>query len=553
MRMPALLQFQKILVALTMLTLAPGSHGQTAAPGTAPPIDLAAQIAAMIAEPAVARAHWGVVVTAMNGTLIAAFNEGQFFQPASNTKLFTTAAALALLKSDTRFKTLVIAQSPPVEGTLKGDLVLRGDGDAYLSNREVPYIAQKTPGHTSAKLPALHVLDDMADQVAATGLKTIEGSIIGDDTLFPREPYAPDWSADDLLWGYGAPVSALTVSDNQIKLTIAPGKLPPDHPGSAARNPTHPIISLDPATAFYTIQNDAVTTDSKSKTALGIERIAGSRTLRVFGTIAEDAAPEIDEVAIDDPAQYAAISFKERLETRGLKVTGGAVSRHKFATATDGFLKQTNTPVDALRAESTGNIISCLSCKVSQSVPVQTVLASHDSATLEEDVIITNKESQNLHAELLLHQLAVAYGADGSTAQGARVIRQFLVNSGVDPLDFVFYDGSGLSGHDLVTPRAIAKLLQFAATQPWFATYKASLPVGGIDGSLASRFEKAPLKARIFAKTGTLGEARALSGYLECASGKTIIFSILCGNHAPGSTADREVMDRIVAAIAAAN
>ena len=98
----------------------------------------------------------------------------------------------------------------------------------------------------------------------------------------------------------------------------------------------------------------------------------------------------------------------------------------------------------------------------------------------------------------------------------------------------MFYDGSGLSGHDLVTPRATVRLLQYASGQPWFAEWKKSLPVGGVDGSLEGRFAKAPLKEHVFAKTGTLGEARALSGYLDCASGKTVIFSILVGNHAPG-------------------
>jgi len=105
----------------------------------------------------------------------------------------------------------------------------------------------------------------------------------------------------------------------------------------------------------------------------------------------------------------------------------------------------------------------------------------------------------------------------------------------------------------LVTPRATARLLQYASGQPWFADWKSSLPVGGVDGSLEERFAKAPLKGKVFAKTGTLGEARALSGYLECASGKTVIFSIMVGNHLPQTHADRDVMDRIVAAIAAAN
>ncbi len=132
-------------------------------------------------------------------------------------------------------------------------------------------------------------------------------------------------------------------------------------------------------------------------------------------------------------------------------------------------------------------------------------------------------------------------------------MRAFLEQAGIDKDDFVFFDGSGLSGHDLVTPRATVRLLQYASTQPWFADWKKSLPVGGEDGSLVERFGKAPLKDHVFAKTGTLGEARALSGYLEGASGKTVIFSIMVGNHTPQTSADREAMDKIVAAIAAAN
>src|SRR6185503_8210801 len=118
---------------------------------------------------------------------------------------------------------------------------------------------------------------------------------------------------------------------------------------------------------------------------------------------------------------------------------------------------------------------------------------------------------------------------------------------------FYFFDGSGLSGHDLVTPRATARLLQFASTQPWFTDWRRTLPVGGEDGSLIERFPKAPLKDHVFAKTGTLGEARALSGYLDCASGKTVIFSIMVDNHVPRSHADEIAMDKIVQAIAATN
>jgi D-alanyl-D-alanine carboxypeptidase/D-alanyl-D-alanine-endopeptidase (penicillin-binding protein 4) len=183
----------------------------------------------------------------------------------------------------------------------------------------------------------------------------------------------------------------------------------------------------------------------------------------------------------------------------------------------------------------------------------ETVLAQHMSRALIEDMVVTNKVSQNLHAEMFLRNVGVAVTGEGSNVNGVRVVRAFLEHAGVDKDDYVFFDGSGLSGHDLVAPRATARLLQFASTQPWFADWKRTLPVGGEDGSLVERFPKAPLKDHVFAKTGTLSEARALSGYLDCASGKTVIFSIMDSAHTPRSNADREAMDKIVGLIAAAN
>ena len=147
------------------------------------------------------------------------------------------------------------------------------------------------------------------------------------------------------------------------------------------------------------------------------------------------------------------------------------------------------------------------------------MLASKTSAPLAEDVTLTLKVSQNLHAEMLLHRLGGGGRACASRIRRQRergCVRGFLLHAGLDPADFVFYDGSGLSGHDLVTPRATAQLLAYATKQPWFAQWKAALPVGGEDGTLSSRFPDAPLKDHLFAKTGTLGESRGafgLSGY----------------------------------------
>jgi serine-type D-Ala-D-Ala carboxypeptidase/endopeptidase (penicillin-binding protein 4) len=167
--------------------------------------------------------------------------------------------------------------------------------------------------------------------------------------------------------------------------------------------------------------------------------------------------------------------------------------------------------------------------------------------------VVTNKVSQNLHAEIILRTLGKLESSDGSLLEGTRVVRQFLISAGVAPTDFVLYDGCGLSPQDLVTPRAFTTLLAYAARQSWGQAFRTSLPVGGVDGSLSARFKEPLLDGKVFAKTGTLGEARALSGYLVAASGQTVVFSIMCSDHSPSLPAERAAMDKIVAAIAESN
>jgi D-alanyl-D-alanine carboxypeptidase/D-alanyl-D-alanine-endopeptidase (penicillin-binding protein 4) len=515
--------------------------------------DLAKKIAEVLAEPDVARAHWGIDVTAMDGSPIYSLNEGQLFQPASNTKLFTTATAMALLGANATFETKVIAMGTySTPGKLTGDVVLVGGGEANISGREIPYV----PPAMRPKVPAgqvpppgpppLRYLEDLADQVAKTGLKVVNGDIVGDDTLFPWEPYPSDWSIDDAVWGYGAPVSALTINDNQMVLTVTPG--------SAVGMPAS--VMLNPAVPYYTVQVAGLTTGpAKTGSHVQIERAPGSKVLRVYGSIATDAQPDEEEIAIHDPAEYAALALKGMLEARGVVVTGVAKAKHIESFDPRGFLEETKSLVPA---ENLSPSWSCTAIGTEPGAPAQvSTLASRQSVPLAEDVVVTNKVSQNLHAEILLRHLGKRSSLNAcksSLAGGAQIVLSFLTTkAGLDPDDFVFYDGSGLSGHDLVAPRATVRLLQFATTQPWFADWKKSLPVGGEDGSLISRFGKAPLKDHVFAKTGTLSEARALSGYLECVSGKTVIFSVMVSAHTPGSAADRVAMDKIVALIASQN
>ena len=179
------------------------------------------------------------------------------------------------------------------------------------------------------------------------------------------------------------------------------------------------------------------------------------------------------------------------------------------------------------------------------------VLAKHVSVPVAQDITVTNKVSQNLHAELLLRLLGKAFAKDGSLAQGTRVVRQFMVNAGVSDADFFFYDGSGMSMDDRIAPRAYTQLLSYASRQAWGEAWRSTFPVAGVDGSLYGRFRNSPLKGKLWAKTGTLNETNALSGYLQTASGKTLAFSILVNGHRPGSTAEVPAMEKICEAIAA--
>ena len=543
--------------------------GQTAV-GSAKPLPLDQQIAALVADPAVAHAHWGVMVTTLDGKPIYALNEGQLFQPASNAKLFTTVMAMALLGEDERFETQAVASGEiDKQGVLHGDLKLVGGGDASFGTQDLPYLppAQR-PKATPPAAQTIPDIEELADKVYATGLRRIEGNVLGDDWRMIWEPYPPGWDLDDLVYGYGAPVSALSVHDNEIEVTTSPVVMV--NAGGHSSFP-HAPVPTSPDLPYYSIDNEVLHSwqdqprDCDKYTAY--QRDLGSKNLVVFGEQASQT-PCTQAVAIADPAEYAAMAFKAALERRGVVVTGTAQAKHLIwrdtnpTTRVDDFVHMIMPYLlkgSYQRAFQRGGECMAQSASGGPNETQQTVLATHESHPLSEDVTYTLKVSQNLHAEVLLRDVGVAYSCMGSQGAGLTALREYLPHVGIDPGDFTLVDGSGMSGHDLVTPRAVAKLLSFAAhdpktgaPQPWFAAWKASLPVGGVDGTLADRFTAAPLKGHVFAKTGTMGEANALSGYLECASGQTVIFSILVGNHLPGDSEDRDAMDKIVAAIAAA-
>jgi D-alanyl-D-alanine carboxypeptidase/D-alanyl-D-alanine-endopeptidase (penicillin-binding protein 4) len=242
-------------------------------------------------------------------------------------------------------------------------------------------------------------------------------------------------------------------------------------------------------------------------------------------------------LALEDPADFTARAFLAMLRQRGITVTGTAKPRHRESVDTESLRKEQEGPMP-LTPSTLQTVTTAPAGK--------RVLASHISPPLIEDMTVTMKVSQNLHAEITLRTLGKLLARDGSLGQGTRVVRQFLISIGVRPQDFFFFDGSGLSNQDLITPRAATTLLAYASRQPWGASWRSTMPVAGVDGTLSSRFTHSPVKGRLDAKTGTLGEVRGLSGYLTTTSGRTLAISILVNDHQPDSKAESKAMDQLV-------
>lgn len=430
------------------------------------------------------KGEWGLLIAdAATGEILYEQNADRYFVPASNMKLFTTALALTKLGPGYRFHTTLETSGTISNGVLTGNVVLVGRGDPNLSNRKFPYqLKEEFDG------PPEKVLAELADGLVAKGVKEISGDVIGDDSYFPRERYPSGWEIDDMVWEYGAAISSIVVDDNTVTLTLAPG----DQPGSPVQS------NESPATPDFLVQNDVVTSAPDVKPDLTLTREPGSSLVVVKGTMPAGSAPRKLVLAVEEPAQHAATVLKRLLEDRGVRVDGVARARHE-APKTQGD---------------------------------PTVLAEHVSVPLSDAVTLINKISQNLHAEMLLRTVARQGGMWATDDDLMKVPQDFYASAGIDPDDLIQSDASGLSRHDLLTPRAIVALLTFAQKQPWFDTYFNSLPVAGVDGTLEDRMKNTIAAGHIHAKTGSVVHVRTLSGFADTQSGRRLIFSFLSNNQA---------------------
>ena len=462
---------------------------------------LAERVRAALERPALSGTRWGLLVVDDTGREVVAIAPDERFVPASNTKMFTIAAAFMTIPGIATATPAAAVRLEARSGRREPDVVLVGSGDATLADRA---------GCAS------NCLSHLADAVARSGVRAVH-DVIGDDRLFPDERWGPGWSWNNLQTRSGTATSALTVNDNEVAFSVAPA--------NAAGQP--PTVTWVKGDAYYALANEATTVASGAKNEVQVERLPGTRTVRVYGTVAIGATPDVQRLGIEDPAHFAATRFRRLLEARGIRVTGDAVARHRPLLTGD----------DAARRPS----------------PSPAPLARLVAPPLAANLINAQKVSQNLHTELLLRQVGLAAGGSGSIADGHAVVRRMLDRAGVARRSYDFSDGSGMSTYNRVSPRAAVQFLRWTAAQPWGAAFRETLPIAGVDGTLSGRFVGTPLAGRLFAKTGTLNGVNALAGFLKTASGRELTFALYANDRPAGSPSATAAAEAALLLISAEN
>jgi len=451
-------------------------------------------------------ATWGALVVSLTrGDTLLSYRADRRFVPASNAKLFTTAAALHYLGPDFRFITALFAGGPVRDGTLYGDLVLYGTGDPTFGL------------DTAALAP-------FADSVVLAGIRRVNGDLVGDASFLGAELAGPGWAPENLDQWFAAPPSALGAAENLVEIVVEPG----DARGDAA------TVTMDPPNDYFSIRSTVTTGRPRSRTRINLRRGLSPTLLTLTGTISPWRRAWRTYAVVQEPAQFAAGLLRSLLAARGVAVSGTARG------ATDDAAGRGRRLLAGARGGGGGG--------GEEGDPLAGAIAVRRSESLGDLVGMINRRSHNLSAELVFRSIGRSVGGAGTFASGARAVAQFLRDTvGIVPGSFTVSDGSGLSILDEATPRALVQLLAYERRAPEAEVFWRSLPVAG-DG-LRGRMEDTPAEGRLRAKTGTLKNASALAGYVSAANGEELAFSILV-NDAWRINRARRVQDVIGARLA---
>jgi len=491
-----------VFITVSLLAVLLITAGCTDSPATPPASSsFESKLSTITSAPRYTHASWGIIIVdPATGTSLYESNADQMYVPGSTTKLFSSAAALEVLGPDYRFRTPVFAMgSVDDNGKLDGNLVLVASGDLNLGGRTLPdgTIAYTDIDHGDANalggailVPTNPVagLDDLASQVKDAGITEVSDVAI-DDRLF---------TTTDLGKTYA--ISPIMINDDQIDITITPAA-----PGAA------PSLAMRPQTAAYHLVNRVTTGPAGDPLAVSItENLTG--TIVVQGTIAADAGPVNQTYTVKTPAAFARTLFIEALTRQGIRMTAAATGDNPSAT------------LPAPAAYTGARKVAELS-----------------SPPFSEDVKLTLKVSQNLHADTYVSLIAAASNKtgfyDGMVEEGT-----ILSSLGLDTRGVSLGDGEGGVSEDRISPRSAAELLTIMTRRPYAEMYVNALPILGVDGSLATSCSPgSPARGRVYAKTGTTGTydplnnrgillAKSLAGYVDTSHGRRLVFAIYVNN-----------------------
>jgi D-alanyl-D-alanine carboxypeptidase/D-alanyl-D-alanine-endopeptidase (penicillin-binding protein 4) len=430
------------------------------------------------------RGVWAVDVMSMaTGDHLYRLNADKWMMPASNLKILTLAAAAETLGWDYRFKTTLEARGPIEGGVLKGDLVVRSNGDPTINGRN---------GRAES------VFREWTSAITAAGITAVEGRVIGDDQAFDDEGIGAGWAWDYLQYDYAAPVGALELNENTATLRVAAGSTP----GAA------PIVSLSPGSGL-TLVNLATTGASGSADTIDFRRPLDRTVLVVTGSAPVGGESTERQVAVVNPTVFFTRSLKDTLVAAGIPVNGEAVD------------------LDDIAAE----------VQASGQTEVRS-LASTESLPLRDIAIVMMKVSQNLYAETLLKALGAARGGLGTAEAGRLAVHTVLQKWGIPDDGYTMSDGSGLSRYNYLTAATLITVLQRMYQDPRHREpFLATLAIAGRDGTLASRLAKTRARDNALAKTGSISNVRALSGFVRTRDDEVLAFSILANDFAvPSAT-----------------
>ena len=463
---------------------------------------LEARIQKVMARPEFARSNFGIEFYDLEtGKVVYSLNADKLFVPASTTKLLTEGTVLAKLGPDYRFHTSIYRTGPiDQHGTLKGNLILVASGDPNLSNRIQPdgTLAFMDDDH-SYNGPALlgdplAVIKEFAVQVAAKGIRKIEGRVYVDTSLMPDGEHEG---------GTGVTMSSIIVNDNILDLTAKPGEKVGD-----------PVaLGVSPQTSYFHFLNALTTGPANSKllfdTTDPVARPDGSWEITLSGNVPQGSGQHTLAYQIPLPTQFATWVLREALQAKGIEIK----PKKSSAVAKDFSSFQ-------------------------HFYTAEYQVAEHVSPPLSEEVKITLKVSQNLHAGMGPYFLGlfVAKNAKDPLSAGFKVEHAFLTDAKLDLSGASQGDGAGGDWADLFSPDFMCHYLAYWKTRPDFPVFYSGLPILGKDGTLAKIQKDNPGAGHVFAKTGTFAaedklnsrlilNGKGLAGYVQTKSGKTLAFA----------------------------